>query len=396
MENQFAFPRPATLLLASVALASLASAAAKAQTNRYLFAGGPLDGEFPHAGLLYTPAAIYGTTQYGGTSGNGTVFKYALPAGPETVLYNFTGGNDGGQPVAGLILEGGNLYGTTSVGGTSGLGTVYKLTLAGVETVVHSFTGSPDGSVPSAGLIYKAPYLYGTTAAGGTAGDGTVFRTKLAGAESVLYSFTNTPDGANPYAGLIYGAGFLYGTTETGGTFGDGTVFKVSLAGIETALYSFAGGADGAYPMAGLLKDGPYLYGTAFQGGGSANCTSGCGTVFKIKPTGANYATIHAFTGYPGDGANPEAGLIRDGALLYGTTFLGGSSSLCSSNNTTSGCGTVFNTTTAGLTTVVVNFNDINNGVWPVAGLIFDGGTLFGTTLAGESTNQVGTLFSIP
>src|SRR5947207_615815 len=166
-----------------------------------------------------------------------------------TVLYSFTGGADGSSPQAGLVRDKrGNLYGTTVQGGSSancflGCGVVFKLDASGNETVLHSFTDSPDGSGPASVLLRdKAGNLYGTTSSGGSAfGPGTVFKVEASGGEIVLYSFAGPPDGANPvHTGLVIDkAGNLYGTTRSGDSFDNGTVLKVDNSGNETVLHRF-------------------------------------------------------------------------------------------------------------------------------------------------------------
>src|SRR5580704_3816247 len=209
------------------------------ETVLYSFTGGA-DGANPYAGLIFDAQGnLYGTTVYGGDltcplfqSGCGTVFKLGKH-GKETVLHSFTGGADGASPYAGLIFDAqGNLYGTTNKGGASGAGVVFKLGKYGKETVLYSFTGGADGANPYAGLIFDAQgNLYGTTNKGGASGAGVVFKLGLGknGKETVLYSFTGGADGANPYAGLIFDAqGNLYGTTRKGGASDAGTVFKLT------------------------------------------------------------------------------------------------------------------------------------------------------------------------
>jgi uncharacterized repeat protein (TIGR03803 family) len=155
---------------------------------------------------------------------------YKLDAtGGYTVLYNFTGGADGSQPGAGVIRDSaGDLYGTTTRGGSAGWGVVYKLDATGHETVLHSFTGGADGGNPTAGVIRdSAANLYGTTGGGGSAGQGVVYKLDTTGHETVLHSFTGA-DGAGPSAGVIRdSAGRLYGATEYGGTNGFGVVFRI-------------------------------------------------------------------------------------------------------------------------------------------------------------------------
>ncbi len=302
--------------------------------------GGGDDGGDPRAALIQiSDGSLYGTTPDGGAHYVGTVFQIT-PSGTESVVYSFAGGtSDGVSPQAGLIQgSDGNLYGTTSYGGTNSEGTVFKINPStGAESIVYSFAGgTSDGAYPEAGLIQGSDgNLYGTTANGGASGDGTVFEVDPStGAESIVYSFAGgTSDGAYPAAGVIQGSdGNLYGTTANGGANGDGTVFEANPnTGAETIVYSFAGGAsDGANPYAGLIQasDGNF-YGTTANGG-----INGDGTVFEIS-SGRTESILHSFTGGSTDGANPYAGLIQgsDGNL-YGTTRLGG----------TDGVGTVFKT----------------------------------------------------
>ena len=248
---------------------------------------------------------LYGTTLGGGEfcmeyGGCGVVFRVDR-TGNETVLYNFCPNGwgkctDGAFPQAGLIRDAaGNLYGTTSGGGAHGVGTVFKLCPTGAETVLYSFAGGADGANPFAGFIRdEAGNLYGTTTGGGPSGQGTVFKVDPAGSETVLYSFTGGTDGGYPEAGLIRDEkGNLYGTTFFGGldspfcSYFCGVVFKVDTTGLETVLYSFTGGADGLNPGAGLmLGKGGDLYGTTAYGGADSDpsCATGigCGVVFKL------------------------------------------------------------------------------------------------------------------
>lgn len=251
----------------------------------------------------------------------------ALIATPRTqaqtfkVLYNFTGGSDGGNPLDGLTLDSaGNLYGTTNAGGASSYGTAFKVTKTGVETVVHEFTGGTDGAYPQGGLIRNAAGdFFGTTTAGGATNNGTVFGITAAGKEVVLYSFAGGTDGAAPQAGLTLDAsGNLYGTTSAGGTHGNGTVFKLSRAAkggtwTETVLYNFGTGSDGAIPVASVAFDkSGNLYSTTSAGG-----TSGNGTIFELTLSGGVWTEtiIHNFQDGD-DGAVPYGGLIADAATF--------------------------------------------------------------------------------
>lgn len=299
------------------------------KTVLHSFAGtGAGDGEYPNAALVWDGQGnLYGTTVVGGASGYGTVFKLDT-TGKETVLHSFSGaGGDGAFPLGGVVRdEQGNLYGTTEVGGTSNCGTVFKLDTTGKETVLYSFAGmGGDGRSPWAGVVRDGQgNLYGTTVGGGVSDLGTVFKVDTTGKETVLHSFTGTVfDGAQPMTGLVLDTkGNLYGTTNSGGRGidgGNGVVFKVSKAGLETVLYRFpATGAKGIRPR-GVVRDAQgNLYGTTLFHG-----AFGWGTVFKRAPTG-KLTVLYNFTGGNADGGDPYAGVVQDSqGNLYGTTSAG-------------------------------------------------------------------------
>jgi len=294
------------------------------------------------AGLISDAAGnLYGTAPAGGASANfnefgplgyGVVYKLSRDASGrwnETVVHTFQG-KDGNNPSPGLVFDkAGNLYGTTTLGGTYGNGVVFKLTHESngewTETVLHSFR-SADGVTPNGDLVIDgAGNLYGTTQGGGH-GSGLVFKlspaTKI---ETVLHSFQGT-DGVNPSAGVIFDrAGNLYGTTYNGGALNNGTVFKLTPQPdgewIETVLHSFKS-ADGNGPSTGLVFDTTgNLYGTTAVGG-----TYDDGVVFKLSPDPNGQWTetvLHSFQGK--DGSFSQARLVFDRAgNLYGTTTLGG------------------------------------------------------------------------
>jgi uncharacterized repeat protein (TIGR03803 family) len=377
-----------TLALAIMLAAVVTTQSAQAQTYTLLhqFTGVP-DGNSPSGSLVGDQAGnYYGTTDSGGDYDNGTVFKLNT-SGRYKVLYSFTGGQDGGDPYGGLIRDAaGNFYGTTVKGGAFNLGTVIKLNASGKFKVLYSFAGGADGAFPYASLIRDAAgNLYGTTTQGGASGYGTVFKLDPTGSETLLHSFTGE-DGRDPNAGLIRdAAGNLYGTTTLGGNlgcgggYGCGTVFKLDASGIETVLHSFSGGQDGEEPThAGLIHDAAgNLYGTTAYGGTSDN-----GTVFKLN-AGGKYKVLYSFTG--ANGANPKAGLIRDAAgNLYGTTLKGGSSDH----------GTVFKLDASGHQTVLHSFAGAD-GSYPSTGLIRDAaGNLYGTTAFGGASD-FGTVFKV-
>ncbi len=285
-----------------LALALIGTFPAQAQRYKVLhaFTGSSLDGANPYAKLTLDPAGgLYGTTEMGGASGFGVVFTLDS-TGTFAVLHSFAGGVDGRFPGAHLIRDAaGYLYGTTSEGGASEAGIVFRLDTAGTETVLYTFSGGADGYSPLAGLTRDpAGNLYGTTVLGGEANQGVAFKLSTTGKETVLYNFGG-PQGSYPKAGLTWDpAGHLYGTTYNGGTTactgnGCGVVYRLSLSGKETVLDDFTGASDGVYPISGLIRDSAgNLYGTASMGG-----AVGYGTVFKVDATGAE-TVLHNFTPY--------------------------------------------------------------------------------------------------
>jgi len=351
------------------------------ETLLYSFTGGA-DGGVPESSVIGDGAGnLYGTTNSGGASNAGVVFRLNAK-GQETVLYSFTGGADGGYPYSGVIRDAaGNLYGTTTYGGGADLGVVYKVDATGHETVLHSFTGAADGGHPNAGLILDAKgNLYGTTVNSGAEYGGVVFRMDPMGNETVLHSFSGE-DGVEPYAGVIGdGAGNLYGTTFYGGTTDNGVVYKLDAKGNETVLYNFTGGADGGEPQAGVILDAQgNLYGTTLLGG-TGDCPEGCGVVYKLDASGQE-SVLHSFTG-GADGANGngDPGLIRDAeGNLYGATSNGGGPA---------SAGVLFELDPAGQESVLYTFPSASDGANPHAGVIDDGkGNLYGTTYSGGPAN---------
>ncbi len=368
---------PAIML--GAAAAAIAAGTAQAATDHilYSFAGGN-DGASPRATLIMDSAGnLYGTTNKGGAAGAGTVFK-VTPGGVETVLYTFTGGADGGNPAGGpLVMDStGTLYGTTALGGARGAGTIFKLPPGGPETVLWSFTDGADGGYPSAGLIADAQgNLYGTCFDGGSAGGwGTVFEYTTSNILSVLHPFANTAgDGGRPESTLAFdSSGNLYGTT-----YNTGTVFKVVPGGATTTLHLFTNGSDGSSPQGGVVLDSAgNVYGTAgggtgygvfyeitaggtfsvlhngpvgrrnvalvsnpvidssgnFYGATYSNGPMGDGSVYELSSHSTPHGTVwrqislHAFLGSP-DGANAIGSVVADSAgNLYGVTEAGGSS----------------------------------------------------------------------
>ena len=313
-------------------------------TVLYAFHGVP-DGRIPDSAPILDQAGnLYGTTGYGGAQDSGAVWRLSPPrfsggVWTETILHSFGAGNDGATPQA-RLLEGadGTLYGTTVFGGTTGNGTVYALQPTGgaayTETVLYDFQGGlTDGANPVAGLLAdNQGGFYGTTAGGGVGangGNGTVFHLTRSGgsfANTTLHFFQGAPaDGAGTFSQLVADPnGILYGTTFLGGSRNAGTAFAVAPGGQETVIANF-GGARGRFPYCGLLFGAAGdLWGTTYDGG-----TDRKGTVFRLTPPepGARLwseQVVWSFAGAP-DGSHSYATLAPGRAgTLVGTTFRGG------------------------------------------------------------------------
>jgi uncharacterized repeat protein (TIGR03803 family) len=302
------------------------------------FTNSPDDGAFPKAPVLYDHGALIGTTEGGGTDGQGTVFVLDPRTGAEGLWHSFTGqGSDGGNPTAGITKAGNAYFGTTTLTN----GTVFRTHVYSPSLRTVFAFGGVNGYDPLSGLTELNGRLVGTAYEGGAYGGGNIYAIDPgSGVETVLYDFPGGVQGANPAGGVTPHAGYLYGTTYRGGTApcGCGTLFRLDPdTGQETVLYSFTGGADGANPQSALLSDGDSLYGT--NRGAHTGCDgSGCGTIFRFDlPTG-KFTTLYRFTG-GADGGLPLAGLTLSSAqVIYGTTSLGGNIG-CGNG---SGCGTLF------------------------------------------------------
>lgn len=389
------------IILAIVAVTAIASSG---QTFTLLQSFDQANGAFPEAGLVQgTDGNFYGTTSAGtkngcpgvtgDTYGCGTVFKIT-PTGVVTTLHTFAG-SDGANPSAALVLgTDGNFYGTTEYGGGYNYGTIFQITPSGTVTTLWNF-GYYEGAYPLAQLVQGADgNFYGTASAGGAFGNyGTIFRITQFGSLTLLHSFNST-DGASPESWVMQGSdGNFYGTTFLGGANtscysggGCGTVFKITPTGTLTTLHSFAGyPIEGTDPIAGLVQgtDGNF-YGTTYEGGANK---SGAGTVFKITPSGA-LTTLYSFcpSSPCTDGSNTHAGLVQgsDGNF-YGVTTGGGAS----------GWGTIFKITPTGTLTTLHSFT-YSDGEAPVdAPLQGTDGNFYGTASEGGAYNYWGTVFRL-
>jgi uncharacterized repeat protein (TIGR03803 family) len=343
-----------------------------------------------HKTLLLLPVLMATICLMLGSSGTAQTF---------TTLHNFTEtigtlntNSDGAVPFGGLLLSGSSLYGTAEYGGSAGFGTIFAVKTDGTGfTNLKSFSGL-DGGYPEAGLVLSNNILYGTTRANttvtpvpgsafGNPSYGEVYAVNTDGSGfSLLHIFTNNGDGANPYSGtLVLSSNTLYGTTA--GTDGvTGTVFAVNIDGSDLrTLHTFSGNSDGGSPEAGLILAGQTLFGATSLGGISNN-----GTVYALSTDGTGFRTVHRFT--PTDGQHPQAPLILSGNILYGIT----------SGDGGFGFGTVFAVNTDGTNfTVLHNFNVLlEGGAGSTGGLVLSGNTLYGT-IAGGVIYGNGAVFAI-
>ena len=367
----------AAILLASPALAQPAANL----ITVYSFQGYPTDGANPAAKLIYQAGTLYGTTVSGGATGNGAVFKVNPLTGAEAVVYSLTA-SVGKTPRAGLIYLNNMLYGTAE-SGAAGQGSVFSVDPAtGNGNLLYRFGAPPDAGSPDGELLAVQNELYGVAQAGGAnVYDGAIYKIDpSSGAETVVHNFVGA-DGANPSGALIYVGKNLYGTTQLGGGKADGgTIFRFNPATGKThIIYGFQGGTDGLSPNAGLLQQDGILYGTTLSGG-----TADAGTVFKIDVTTGAETVIYSFQ-YGSDGANPASSLIALHGLLYGTTTGGG----------TLGFGTLFSIDPqSGAETILHSFTGGLDGAIPFAGVIYAGGQLYGTTESGGAVGG-GTVYKI-
>lgn len=307
------------------------------ETVLYNFTGAS-DGLQPYGGLIFDAAGnLYGTTYQGGSYNRGTVYELAPQGGnwTETVLYSFVGGSDGQGPQSDLVFDqAGILYGTTDNGGSPGNGIVFQLTPeqggTWTETVLHRFM-TDEGTSPRAAVIFdREGSLYGTLANDGAFGAGAVFRLKPpatkggAWTEETLYTFAGgATSGFGPLCRLVLLKGNLYGTTVKGGASYEGTIFQLTPpashqgAWTETILHSFGAGADGYDPWAGLIvdKNGTF-YGTTQFGGHSSRA----GTVFQLKQESGTWNESVILSFRANRNQISSAGLLLRGGTIYGAT----------------------------------------------------------------------------
>ena len=364
------------------------------------------NGAYPYAGVSFdSQGNMFGTTENGGASGFGTVWKYTSSAGL-TQVFNFSGSsspsNNGDRPISPLLIDTqGNLYGSTYDGGNnfsgdgSGYGTLFKLSSSGQFTELHQFSGPEGANALGRLTLDSSGNIWGTTYQGGTGwnppnqyGDGTVFKYSNGSVTNpVLFNIT---DGENVQGGMATDGTSYYGTTYQGGANGFGTLFQYnSTTGQLTTLFNFNRNPNGSYPLADVLYDGKgNLYGTTSGGGGHSSASNGCcGTVWKYSLSSGTLTTLVSFDGdtVPADGISPQGGVTLDSnGNLFGTTSQGGSFS----------DGIVYEYSSTGTLSTLATFNG-TNGQFPQGNLTFDSsGNLWGITHQGGNPGY-GTVYKL-
>lgn len=325
------------------------------------------NGSNPYGDLLSDGTFLYGMTWGGGTSGVGTIFKIKPDGTGYLKLLDFTGSANGSNPIGSLISDGTFLYGMAG-GGANNKGVIFKIKPDGTGYLkLLDFAGATNGDDPWGSLISDGTFLYGMTFIGGTNNYGTIFKIKTDGTGYLKLLDFAIANGSYPLGSLITDGTFLYGMTNSGGTSNLGTIFKIKPDGTGyTKLYDFPNASNG--PYGSLIYDGIFLYGMA-RGGGANNM----GMIFKIKPDGTGYINLLDFAGLA-NGSDPRGSLISDGTFLYGLTAGGGASNR----------GTIFKIKPDGTGYVdLLDFSSVPNGRNPFGSLVSVGGCLYGMTSDG-------------
>ena len=377
------------LLFALALVCTATIGQAQTVTTIYNFADNGVSGATPWYVTLVqgTNGNLYGTTYNGGANLVGTAFTMST-SGSEKIIHNFAGGmTDGAYPTGGLTLgSDGNFYGTTQQGGSSAQGVVFQLTQTGTITILHNFNAFQDGAFPwGPPILASDGNLYGTTSGGGKSGNGAVYRISPSGNFNVIYNFdANLVRGFAPIAPPTQGTdGFLYIPVSEGGTSYCGTILKMSTAGAINSSYSFPCGAGGSFPIGPLVQDANGNFYSTTQDGG----TNGEGTIYQVTSSLA-VTVLHSFGATFGDGTFPGAGLLlaTDGNY-YGSTSDGGAY----------GDGILFNTNTSGTYNDLYSFNNSANlmQMSPLAPPVQStNGILYGVTEFGGTSND-GTVYSL-
>ncbi|MBA3915386.1 MAG: hypothetical protein H0X25_16340, partial [Acidobacteriales bacterium] len=399
------------LLVLCILVVSYGEAFSATSTLLHSFNATP-DGAVPSGALVADAAGnLYGSSG-GGAYGYGTVYELTPAAQggwTHIVLYNFKGGADGSLPLGNLVFDkSGDLYGLTQEGGIHGCyynaqdvgcGTLFKLTFAGggwTESILYRFSPSEGGLQLSGSLVLDAAGNFYSTTNESTGLLGSIFQLSAASgqwADTIVHTFTGGSDGSYLNAPLLVDqAGNIYGTTLEGGPANHGLVFEFMPAGgnqwTETILYSFSGGSDGGAPRTGLTTDrsGNLYGGTAAGGTGCGG--SGCGVIFKLTPGSNGQYSESVLYDFRNMSVAPNGLTLNAQGNIYGSTFAGG---------TCYQCGTVFELSSSGgvwKESRLWKFKGGTDGEFPSLIIVNAAGQVFGTSFAaGDAGN--GTVFEL-
>jgi uncharacterized repeat protein (TIGR03803 family) len=352
------------------------------------------DGLYPSDSLVYQNGVFYGITTDGGINENGVLYEFDLSSGILTALHSFTGlGTDGAYPYGSPVYQDGILYGTTYAGGLEYNGSLYSYDLSlNSYTSLYSFTDTigVDGASPISAVVYQNGILYGTTSRGGSSiGEGgTLFAFDLSsGILTTLHFFAGIggEEGSFANSSVVYQDGILYGTTRYGGFDTDsGTLFAFDLtSGILTTLHFLTGvGTNGSYPDASVIYQNGLLYGTTSEGG-----LNNGGTLFSYDLSSNTFTSLFFFSENGTDGFAPSSSVLYHDGTLYGT---------CSYKTDFFGFGTLFayNLSSGILTTLHSFAGTPTDGLYPYGSVIYLNGLLYGTTSEGGSFGDYGTIYS--
>lgn len=334
-------------------------------------------GSYSQGSLLLSGALLFGTTEVGGTNNLGTVFSIDTTGANYKVLHNFSGA-DGQNPFyEKLVLSGTTLYGTAFAGGASNYGVVFSIDTNGSSySVVYSFNGT-QGESPSGGLILSGTTLYGTTEVGTSNPNGYIFSLQTNGSGyTPLHSFTGS-DGQNPVGSLVISGSMLFGMTPSGAKYGDGDVFSIQINGTAYKdILDFKGTSNGSNPEGSLILAGKTLIGMTSQGGANS-----LGCAFTLDTSGSVFGLLYNFTN--ASGSKPKGTLILHDTVLYGMTNSGGASNW----------GTIFAINM--ISDAYKSLYSFNGAVGqqPVGDLLLNNGIMYGMTPAGGA-NGWGVIFA--
>jgi len=321
---------------------------------------------------------LYATSNDGGAKNDGALFRIKPDGTGYSKLMDFDSLVNGAHPYGALAISGNTLYGTTSVGGEHGDGTLFKINTDGTGYIkLADFLASTKGSVPNGSLAIANNVLYGMTSEGGANSQGCIFKVNTDGTDFVkLFDFSGFSDGANPYGSVIIAGNTLYGMTFTGGEYNSGSLFRIHTDGTGfSRLIDFKGAANGAYPYGSLVISDNVLYGMTSSGGAHKK-----GCLFKINTDSTGYADLLDFNGT--NGGNPTGSLSISGNALFGMAYTAGNGNE----------GIIFKIGTDGQG--YTKLSDLGLGSTPTGTPFMLNNVLFGMTDSGGS-EQLGSAFRI-